>query len=271
MKFNQTPKLLCFVAITLFSLSCNKSLEDYFNPDGIADNVYRGPIVKMGNGEVRSFFTVGPNGVPLKIGFEMNDAALEGLSTDAMDFMHNSFALSIPQKAKDMTAFNHLTVDWNPHGHEPEHVYDKPHFDFHFYKITPAERMAIPPYSPETAALFDNYPPAGFVPTTFVPTPGGVPQMGKHWGDTEGDEANGLPFTKTFIYGTYNGTVNFYEPMVTMEHMKSGVESSTAFAQPLYFAPDSTYYPTKYEITRDSVKKLHTVALTDFVWRKMAN
>ena len=268
----QNPLLhLLLLAFTLVSLSCNKSLEDYFNPDGIADHVYRGPIVKMGNGQVRSFFTVGPTGVPLKIGVEMNDAALEGLPTDPTDFMGNLFELSIPQKAKDMTAFNHLTVDWNPHGHDPEHVYDKPHFDFHFYKISPAARKSIPPYTAETAALFDKLPPAGYMPTTFVPTPGGVPGMGKHWVSTEGDEANGIPFTKTFIYGSYNGEVNFVEPMVTLELLKSGVQSSTAVAQPTHFAPDSTYYPTTYEITRDSQKKLHTVALTDFVWREGAN
>jgi hypothetical protein len=269
MKRNPLPKLL-LLSLTVVSLSCNKSWEDYFNPDGISDHVYRGPIVEMGDGSVRSFFTVSPTGVPLKIGIEMTDAALDGLPDDPMDFAHNTFVLSIPQKAKDMTAFNHIVVDWNPEGHPPN-VFAEPHFDFHFYKISNAKRLAIAPYGDETAALYDNLPPAGFMPSTFVPTPEGVPQMGKHWIDTEAPENNGGTFTKTFIYGSYNGEVNFYEPMVTHGLLKSGVESSTAFAQPEHFAPDSTYYPTKYEITMDSQKRTHTLALTDFVWRKLVN
>lgn len=255
------------MALILLSLSCNKSWEDYFNPDGIAEHVYRGPIEELGNGRVRSVFTVSPTGVPLKLSIEMTDDALEGLPTDPMDFEHNGVVLSIPQKAKDLTAFTHLTAEWNPEGHDPEHVYDKPHFDFHFYKMSLAQRLQIAPYSPETAALYDKLPPAGYIPATFIPTPGGVPQMGKHWVDTKGDELNGKPFTKTFIYGSYNGAVNFYEPMVTLEHLKSGAESSTAFEQPMHFAPDSTYYPTKYEITRDAKKHTHTISLTDFKWR----
>jgi hypothetical protein len=259
------------LAITLFSLSCNKSLEDYFNPDGISDHVYWGPIVKMGNGSIRSFFRVGPTGVPLKLGIQMNDAALEGLPQDPTDFEHNMFMLTIPQKAKDLTAFDHIMVDWTPQGHPPFEAYAKPHFDIHFYKMSHSEVMAIPPYTPETAGLHDKLPPQGSIPTSFMPTEGGVPAMGKHWLDKNAPEFNGGTFTKTFIYGSYNGQVNFYEPMVTHEHLSSGVESSTAFDQPLFFAPDETYYPTKYEITRDAGRKFHAVALTDFKWRQTAD
>jgi hypothetical protein len=267
MKRNPLPALLLF-SITFFSLSCNKSLEDYFNPDGISDHIYRGPIVDVGNGSMRSFFTVSPTGVPLKIGLEMTQAALDGLPTDPNDHMHNTFVLSIPQKAKDMTAFEHIVVDWNPAGHPPFDAYGKPHFDIHFYKITNAQRQTIAPYSPETAALHDKLPPAGYVPASFLATEGGVPQMGKHWIDTKAPEFNGGTFTRTFLYGTYNGAVTFYEPMVTHEYLSSGAEASLAFEQPKYFAPDETYYPTKYEIKMDS-KKRHTISLTDFVWRNM--
>lgn len=266
MNRNLSPGLL-LLCLTVLSLSCNKNLEDYFNPDGISDRIYRGPIYKMGNGSVRSFFTVSPTGVPLKIGVEMTDAALGGLPADPMDFAANTFVLSIPQKAKDFTAFNHIIVDWNPAGHDPVRVYDKPHFDFHFYEISVAQQTAIPPYSAETAALFDKLPPDGYMPETFVPTPGGVPQMGKHWADVTAPENNGGEFTKTFIYGSYDGKVHFYEPMITWDLIKSGVESSTDVAQPKYFAPDKKYYPTKYEIAMDAAKKIHTISLTGFVWR----
>jgi hypothetical protein len=265
----RTSKLnrLLVLCITLLSLSCNKSWEDYFNPDGISDHTYRGPIVKLGNGTIRSYFTVSPTGVPLRLGMELTDAALTGLPTDPMDFMGNSVELAIPQKAKDMTAFEHIVVDWNPAGHPPHGVYDESHFDFHFYKISSKERKTIAPYSPETAALYDKLPPAGYVPPTFVPTPEGVPLMGKHWVDTQAPEYNGGMFTKTFIYGTYNGAVTFYEPMATHQLIESGVTSSTAFDQPMHVAPGDTYYPTTYDIGRDAKKHTHTISLANFVWR----
>lgn len=224
----------------------------------------------MGDGQLRAVFTVSPTGVPLKLSIEMTDGALNGLPADPMDFGNSMYRLSIPQKAKDLTAFNHLAVNWNPVGHRLFDVYGKPHFDFHFYEMSVADQMAIPPYTPETAAAFDSLPPAGYIPNSFFASPEGVPQMGKHWIDTKAPENNGGTFTKTFVYGSYNSVVTFYEPMVIHDYMSSGVESSAAFDQPQYFARDNTYYPTKYEVTRDAKKHTHTVSLTDFKWRETA-
>ncbi len=268
MKHNQA-KPLWVLGVTLLFFSCTRNVEDYYNPDGIMDHVLRGPIVKMGDGGVRSFFTIGPTGVPLKLGFEVDDAALNNLPTDPMDYAHSMFLLSIPQKAKDMTAFDHLVVSWNVHGHEPDHVYDLPHFDFHFYKMNVAMQTGIPPYTQYTASHFDNLPPAGYMPESYFATPGGVPQMGKHWVDLSSPEFNGSAFTKSFIFGSYDGATTFYEPMITRALLQSGAASSTAIPQPKYFAPDDNYYPTKYEISWDAKKKIHTVALTGFVWQHM--
>ena len=52
--------------------------------------------------------------------------------------------LALPTEAPN-TGFDHVMLDWNPAGHEPAHVYTLPHFDFHFYSITPAEVMAMMP------------------------------------------------------------------------------------------------------------------------------
>jgi hypothetical protein len=48
------------------------------------------------------------------------------------------FTLALPKEAAP-TAYNHIGIDWNPQGHEPQGIYDKPHFDFHFYMITPED------------------------------------------------------------------------------------------------------------------------------------
>jgi hypothetical protein len=80
-------------------------------------------------------------------------------------------------------------LDWNPHGHEPEQIYGAPHFDFHFYSISQAERAAIPAYEADPTK-FDNGPGAAYLPPTYMNFGGGVPQMGAHWVDITSPELN---------------------------------------------------------------------------------
>jgi hypothetical protein len=100
-------------------------------------------------------------------------------------------------------------------GHPPPGIYSVPHFDFHFYKMPLAERLAIPPY-PQAMAAFNNNPLPGYLPTAYVKAPAGEAKMGAHWMDVTSPEFNGQPFTHTFVYGSYDGKVNFLEPMATL-------------------------------------------------------
>ena len=222
--------------------------------------IFKGPQVNMGNGKVRSVLTLDEMDKPLSLTIEMSNAALTGLPTEETEFV-----LPLHLKAKEATPFDHIGVNWNPHGHEPNHVYDMPHFDFHFYKISLQERLAIAPYGGASVALFDNLPPTGYMPQTYIPTPGGVPQMGKHWIDVTSPEFNGQQFTKTFIYGSYNGHVIFMEPMVTLSLIESGINSQTDIKIPQFFGPINTYYPTVYRIEADASS--HYVSLAQFIWR----
>ena len=56
--------------------------------------------------------------------------------------------------------------------------------------------------------------PAGEMPATYINT-GLVPTMGAHWIDVTAPELNGQPFTETFIFGSFDGKMTFYEPMIT--------------------------------------------------------
>ena len=161
-----------------------------------------------------------------------------------------------------MTAFDHITVNWNVHGHEPAHVFDVPHFDFHFYMISVAEQTSIPPY-PLAPADFDNLPPPSYWPDMYFPTPQGVPGMGKHWAD--GFFAP--PFSKTMIYGSYKGKFTFVEPMITMSTIMSGTSYSIPYRQLHVFVPDHKFYPTVYNIYKDAATGKHYVTLSNFVWR----
>jgi hypothetical protein len=210
----------------------------------------------MGSGFARSWITLSHTGVPSQIGIEMTREAITSMGEE-----NGSFVLPLHHKAIDATAFEHIVVDWNPHGHPPGGIFTVEHFDFHFYTITNAERMAIPIY-PLAMAAFDKLPPAGYMPASYLPDPGGVPQMGKHW--SERNVAPGT-FTKTMIYGSYNGKVTFIEPMITKQTLLSGSEFSLPFAQPTLFAEHS-YYPQQYNFYMADGK--YYVTLSNFVLRK---
>lgn len=226
-------------------------------------NTFFGPAVKMGNGHIRSWINIGKgDGKPLAIGFEMTDCSLQNLPADPMDFMGSTFVLPLHHNAKSLTPFDHITINWNPHGHEPAGIYDVPHFDMHFYKITLAEQLAI-------TGIPGTPPPTGFLPASYVIEEASVPQMGTHWGDPASPELPPtlVPFTHTFIYGSNNGAVIFLEPMITRAFILGGSYVSKAIPQPIHFSPSNTNYPTVYKIWKNSTNNRHYVALSDFVWR----
>ncbi|MBO9572113.1 MAG: hypothetical protein J7497_07880 [Chitinophagaceae bacterium] len=253
--------------------SCKKEISDRSKPLDLSEqktsreeksNSFYGPEVKFGGGRLRSFVTIAHTGVPQEIGVEISANAFRGLSTQPGEY---SYLVPLHQKAAAVTPFDHLEVDWNPYGHPPPGIYDTVHFDFHFYKITEEAQMAIPEYTPETAALFDAPPPPGYLPAGYIPGPGGVAHMGKHWLDVTSPEFSGTPFTKTFIYGTYNGAVTFYEPMITKAYIENTQSSTTSIKQPQFFSPTNTWYPTQYNVYTDAKTGNHYVSLSGFVWR----
>jgi len=266
----KSHSLIVLALIVLF-FSCKKETATYQSKTGnnsttgimLRNNetrTYKGPEVMIGNGKGRSLIVLDEKGNPLSLTIELNNEALTGLPDEETEYV-----LPLHRKAREATPFDHITVNWNPHGHEPEHVYDLPHFDFHFYKVSLHEQQSIPPYGPATAALFDNFPPMGYLPATYVPIPGGVPQMGKHWVDVTSPELNGQPFTKTFIYGTYNGQVTFFEPMATLALLQSNAASEANISQPQLFAPTGNFYPGAYRIDADGGN--HYISLNNFTWQ----
>ena len=226
-----------------------------------------GPSRKMGKGEVRSFITVSEAGMPQELGIEMTKDALTRLPGDPDK---GTFKLTLPAEAKKLTSFNHVVIEWNIHGHPP-FFYQLPHFDFHFYTQPEKEVDRIPTYAANPSG-FNHNPAGGFLPPTYIAPPGGEEAaMGKHWVDATAPELpwnGGATFTKTFIYGSYDGKVNFLEPMITLAYLQNCVSSTTAFPQPALFA-QHTNYPEKYNIYKGSDGKALTynVSLSSFVKR----
>jgi hypothetical protein len=122
--------------------------------------------------------------------------------------------------------FKWALLNWEPHGHIPPGVYDKPHFDVHFY-IEPIEKVfAIEsgPCGPEHVRC-DQFAqarlpvPANYMNSDFTDVEAVAPAMGGHLVDLKAPEFNGVPFTHTWIYGVYEGRVTFYEEMVTVAYL----------------------------------------------------
>ena len=232
--------------------------------------IFKGPEVQLGYGKVRSWISITKNGDPHELGLEITAKAYHNL-TDEDDKKipdHSNINIPLHLKAKQLTPFDHIGLNWNPHGHFPPGLFDIPHFDIHFYMISIAEQMAIPAWSEETDAAFNNYPPAGYMPADYITPPGDAtaePQMGKHWLPVNMDDF--LPFSKIMIYGSYDGKVVFIEPMITLDYLRLKEDSSTDYSQPEFFEKPGNY-PTKYNIYHNPDNGNTYITLSDFIARE---
>jgi len=212
-----------------------------------------GPAVTVGNGTARAV-VMQQDGQVTSIGIQLTDAALTGLPTT---MPMTEWALSLPTGI-DVGPWDHLTLDWNPQGHPPPQVYTVPHFDFHYYMITPAAQMAIAE-GPDLTPV-----PANYVPRDYESEVESVPMMGVHWADTLAAEYHGQPFDHTFIYGFHQGQMIFVEPMVTMAFLQSASDFSGEVKQPAAFQR-AGLYPTNYSVRHDAAAHTITISLDGLV------
>ena len=250
--------------------------RDGYNQAG-AHRQYGTPV-KVGNGTARAYVVADARHgqAPLELGVALSSGALDALPTDGM----HMYLLPLPQLAP--APYQLVELDWNPTGHPPEGVYTFPHFDFHFYFISLAERNAIVPSDPNYATEADNLPTGAFVPSLYAPLAGpgqtpadvAVPMMGLHWEDLTSPELQNLlgnpsayrQFTRTFIYGSWNGQFIFVEPMVTRAFLASKPDVSAPVRVPQRY-PTAGYFPTSYRVTYDAQAGETRVALTGMVER----
>lgn len=262
-----------FALISLIFAGCNKEEFEDTHSESFSSkakleqnktktNTFYGPQVKLGQGHVRTWIRIAHDGKPEEIGIEMSKNLLDQLPEGDLPLQ---LVLPLHQKAKRVTPFDHVFFDWNPHGHEPEGVFNVPHFDVHFYMTSVADREAIPIYDDATTQ-FDNYPPAGYLPDDYVTPPNGgtaVPRMGTHWIPLSFVP----PFENILLYGSYDGEVTFIEPMNTLANLESGVPFTEAFSQPIKFAKTS-YYPSTYNVYQDAKHNRQIISLSDFIYRE---
>lgn len=196
-----------------------------------------GAAVKVGNGTAHAYIVNSPGGVS-SIGVALSLTALQGLP--AADTMWD-----LPLPAGTVAPpWDHVEINWNAQGHPPG-MYMLPHFDFHFYTVSPSDQAAVQP-GPDTVTV-----PAANVPKDYMSGVEAVPDMGVHWVDTTAAEFHGHTFDHTLIYGFYHGKMMFVEPMVTRDFLASHPDVVLPVKQPQEFQKPGRY-PTYYSVTTAS-------------------
>jgi len=220
----------------------------------------------LGNGEIKAFHTEHPNGKWEYLGVEMT---AEAATIDETEFDKPELvAIDFPGN----TPFEWLGLNWMPGGHGPPDVYGVPHFDIHFYLNSQEEIAEIPwvnyppgsddPYDVDLAD--DQYPP-GYFRTEAV-----VNGMGEHLFDANSHEwaepgvASGEDFTETFVWGHWDGDLNFFEPMVTTEFFENLDQTVVNPISMPERMPEAGNYPTEYQMGHHQNRNAYTVVLKAF-------
>jgi Domain of unknown function (DUF5602) len=234
--------------------------------------IFFGPSQDLGNGTVRTYAVLDEGGNPTEVGLRMTPAALDDLpeTTAGPPLM---LMLDFPDQAS-ATAFDHVMLNWNPHGHDPTVLFGKPHFDFHFDMVDMATIEGISASDPDYAAKAEHAPDAKYVPQGYVVPPGGsaaeqaVPGMGVHLIDS-GDTSlvpGSYDFEQIIINGTWDGRHIFTEPMVTREWLLTAPNSQQALKLPQMYQ-QAAYYPTTYGVHVDEQTKDYVISLGGMTMR----
>lgn len=258
---------------------------------------YEGDTVALGNGTVGTYLTLNADGTPMAIGVRFTETALEGLPAEPNNttrcFDKNGdgnleagvecageyeYMMAFPPEAANAgLPFKWMEVDWNAHGHGPPNVYDKPHFDTHFYMVDREQVDAIRPgpcgividcedFKRAQATVPETYLPAGYIDVGAA-----VAAMGNHLVNPASPELADPPgpFTHTFIYGAYDGHITFMEPMMTRNFLLTKPDVCAPIAQPPdWGAPGQ--YPTKYCVRYVPEETAYTVSLEGFKGHNIA-
>jgi hypothetical protein len=254
-----------------------------------------GTLSSLGNGTVASYAEFDASGAPKVIGVVFSAGALDALPT-ALSDGHRCFdanndgvidtatecsawherVLPVPSEAsrRPDVPFKWVLLNWNPKGHMPPGVFDKPHFDVHFYiepieNIFALERGACGPefLRCDQFALARKPVPRNYVPPNFQDLGVAAPAMGNHLLDPTTHEFHGEPFTRHWIYGVYDGRVIFYEDMVALSFMMSRPDACVPIQSPEAVALTG-YYPTRSCIRYTPGTDEYSVSIEDFVLRK---
>ncbi|ONI89354.1 hypothetical protein ALI144C_05280 [Actinosynnema sp. ALI-1.44] len=248
--------------------------------------------VSLGNGYVQTVYSRGANGAPTMIGVAVSESAMNSLPTVPTHDGNTCFDKDNSGKVDPSTEcgsghervlwfprlkglpFQWIMFNWQAKGHGPAHVFDKPHFDLHFFIQDYESRNAI--RTGPCGAVFvncdDNATAMKPVPAPFNPIgfgePGAAGRMGNHLGDVNAPPFTPGPFTQAFVYGTYDSHISFWETVFATDWLKT--ERPHRNCLTLKWAPEvevSGHYPRKSCVSHRQHQRDYLMTFEDFAYR----
>lgn len=181
----------------------------------------QGECADVFGGQVCTWADVAGGGEVAAYGVTVPMAVMEAAPAD-MAMAWPPVANAVVRMPPQVTAahgVDHFTFFWEPHGHPPG-AYLTPHFDFHFYGISIAEREAFDCTDATKPAELS----AGYgLPDVEIPGLGMllglcVPAMGMHSAPAD-QLASDVVFDGTMVIGYAKGAPIFFEPMIAKAHL----------------------------------------------------
>lgn len=260
-----------------------------------ADGVTLGAEADLGEGSVSSFVRFDGEGAPQAIGVVFDGAALASLPAERSDEHHcfdldgdgaiepdpeclptHERVLPLPPEATRRAdiPFKWVLVNWNPGGHIPPGIYDVPHFDIHYFIESIENTFALKPgpCGPELLRC-DQFEramrpvPANYAHPDFQNVEAAVPAMGNHLIDVTAHEFHDSPFDRSWIYGSYDGRITFYEEMVANDYLAGRPDTCYDIKLPEAYEK-AGYYPTRSCYNFDPDTGTQAVTIEGFVYRE---
>ncbi len=254
-----------------------------------------GAETQLGDGTVSSFARFTRANAPTAIGVLFSDGALRNLPTARTDehrcHDHNGNGtiepateclpthervIPLPTEAARRAdiPFKWVLLNWNPVGHAPQHVYGLPHFDIHFYMDAIENTFALMPgpCGPEFIRC-DQFEralrpvPSNFIHPDFKNVDAAAPAMGNHLVDLTSPELHGEVFGRTWIFGSYDGRITFWEEMVTLAYLQRRSTECHDIKTPPAVAV-AGYYPTQLCFRFNGETNEQSVSMEGFTYRE---
>ncbi|RYZ49888.1 MAG: hypothetical protein EOP07_23780, partial [Proteobacteria bacterium] len=198
--------------------------------------------MKAWGGDVWSEATLDAEGKVESLSLYISMDSIQGVPMMDME----SFIIPLPEIVREQTFFDHVSLDWNPHGHEPVGIYTKPHFDIHYYHPSVKEVAAID--CSDSSFISSELVPSGYaLPPQLAAAGACVPGMGYHASPIT-DFAPTYSFEETFIYGYYQTELAFFEPMITQEFLLEKKEAHRSLPNPASFGFLPYMFPLDYAV-----------------------
>lgn len=259
-----------------------------------SDSIALGAETRLGEGTFSSFTRFDRDRTPLAIGVVFSVDALKSLpmsqsdehrcfdhdangaieATECMPMHERVIPLPTETTRRSDIPFKWVLLNWNPAGHAPPHVYDLPHFDIHYFMDSIENTFALMPGPCGGEFLrCDQFEravrpvPSEYVHPDFKNVDAAAPAMGNHLVDLTSKEFNGGVFDRTWIYGSYDGRVTFWEEMVTRDYLASRPNTCFDIKAPAAVEV-AGYYPTQSCFRTDPETDELSVSIEGFVYRE---